>query len=92
MPTPAEWYERSEQILREEMRGAGRDVLDLDEKALVIEGHADTDGHPERNWSTTDVFHDGCGFAWSVHDNTNPMTLRPFGCPTETTARQRWGR
>lgn len=33
-----------------------------------------------------------CSYAWSVHDNSDPLTVRPFGCPTETTARLRWGR
>lgn len=38
------------------------------------------------------AFHDECGFAWTVHDNTDPHTKGPFGCPTELTARLRWGR
>lgn len=37
-------------------------------------------------------FHEECGFAWSVHDNSDPLTTLPFGCPTEVVARLRWGR
>lgn len=33
-----------------------------------------------------------CHYAWAVHDNSDSLTKRPFGCPTETTARLRWGR
>lgn len=36
-------------------------------------------------------FHAECGFAWSVHDTADALATLPFGCPTELTARLRWG-
>lgn len=37
-------------------------------------------------------FHEACGFRFDLHDNRIPGRRLPFGCPTETTARLRWGR
>ena len=42
-------------------------------------------------------FHEDCGFAWSIHDSrmVGPVGQwkGPFGCPpSETAARERWGR
>lgn len=36
-------------------------------------------------------FHDACGYRWSLHDNSTPLNAGPFGCPSETYARMRWG-
>ena len=34
---------------------------------------------------------DGCGFAWSIHDNTTLANRLPFGCPSEAEARAAFG-
>lgn len=38
------------------------------------------------------LFHDQCGYAWTIHDNRDRRSVLPFGCPPdETTAQRRWG-
>lgn len=36
-------------------------------------------------------FHDECGYAWAIHDNTNLANRLPFGCPSEAEARAAFG-
>lgn len=38
------------------------------------------------------LFHEDCGYLWNLHDNTIKGRPLPFGCPSETDAREAWGR
>lgn len=48
----------------------------------------DCSGIEPNDWA----FHAECGYLWSLHDNTDVLSVLPFGCPTELIARLRWGR
>lgn len=38
------------------------------------------------------IFHEDCGYAWTIHDNRDRRSILPFGCPPdEATAQLRWG-
>ena len=53
---------------------------------------ADSDGGGNAEDALQDPdFHDACGYAWWAHDNRIAGRPLPFGCPTETEARQRYG-
>lgn len=67
-------------------RGAHRAYYDLD----VDLDQLQADGAQE----PATRFHDGedgCGYAWSAHDNRVLANRRPFGCPDEAEARAAWG-
>lgn len=69
----------------EELRG--REAIERSNRKLWDAGQwasaNDVDG---------ETFHEECGFRFDLHDNREPGRRLPFGCPTETTARLRWGR
>jgi hypothetical protein len=78
----------------DEARDAGRDVPDLDEKALVIEGRVNLGIGDEPSWSrVSEGFCPACGFSFSIHDQRDRFSKAPWGCPTsESEAVRRWGR
>lgn len=37
------------------------------------------------------LFHEECGYLWSLHDNRIAGRALSFGCPSEAEARAEWG-